>query len=359
MNPKIQRRQIVILLFAALFTVSYGQSNVPLGIHYQAVARNNSGAELSGTKIDVRFSIIIGNPLGTIVYQELHQDVITSKFGVFSLVIGKGIPITGAGSYGELSQVNWGEAFHYIKVEVKFGNDFIDMGTMQFLAVPYALYAQKALEPGPPGPKGDPGPKGEKGDPATNTDNQTLSVVNVEGSDYLAISGGNQVKISNIEKDGDPANELQTLSYTPATYSLSISSKNSVSIGSVIAFRAKKNYSETNLLKATEYDFIADDAIYNNGNGYNPATGVFTAPANGIYTFNLGFYAKGYGGERELILYLGDLPYEVLRTGIPSELTCMHSVTMKLEAGNKVKVRFSTGMSNESGIGTFSGFRVY
>jgi len=112
MNPKIQRRQIVILLFAALFTVSYGQSNVPLGIHYQAVARNNSGAELSGTKIDVRFSIIIGNPLGTIVYQELHQDVITSKFGVFSLVIGKGIPITGAGSYGELSQVNWGEAFH-------------------------------------------------------------------------------------------------------------------------------------------------------------------------------------------------------------------------------------------------------
>jgi hypothetical protein len=36
-------------------------------------------------------------------------------------------------------------------------------------------------------------------------------VINVEGSDYLAISGGNQVKISNIERDGDPANEIQDL----------------------------------------------------------------------------------------------------------------------------------------------------
>ena len=34
------------------------------------------------------------------------------------------------------------------------------MGTIQFLAVPYALYAQKSLEPGPPGPKGHPVPKG-------------------------------------------------------------------------------------------------------------------------------------------------------------------------------------------------------
>jgi hypothetical protein len=80
---------------------------------------------------------------------------------------------------------------------------------MQFLAVPYALYAQKSLEPGPAGPKGDPGPKGESGDPAS--DNQALSVINVDGSDYLAISGGNQVKISSIERDGDPTNEIQDL----------------------------------------------------------------------------------------------------------------------------------------------------
>ena len=150
---------------------SFGQ-NVPFGIFYQAVARDNFGKELVNKDIDVKFSIISGNPLGTVVYQELHSKVTTSKFGVFSLIIGHGTP-TG-GTYGELSQIQWGQAFHYLKIEVKFDNSFIDMGTMQFLAVPYALYAQKSLEPGPAGPKGDPGPKGESGDPAS--DNQTTFI---------------------------------------------------------------------------------------------------------------------------------------------------------------------------------------
>src|SRR5664279_2691538 len=85
----------LIALFAAL--ASMGQ-NVPLGISYQAVARDNYGKELINKSIDVKFSIISGNPLGTVVYQELHAKQITTKFGVFSLVIGTGTP-TG-GTYG-------------------------------------------------------------------------------------------------------------------------------------------------------------------------------------------------------------------------------------------------------------------
>jgi hypothetical protein len=204
---------LTVLLFAMNFLRSSGQPGIPLGIHYQAVARDNYGKELASRKIDVKFSIVSDNPIGPVVYQELHSGIITSKYGVFSLIIGHGTP-TG-GLYGELSQIAWSSAWHYLRVEVKFDNSFVDMGTMQFLSVPYALYAQKSLEPGPVGPRGDagpqglPGPKGDPGDPAT--DNQTLSVINVDGSDYLAISGGNQVKISNIERDGDPTNEIQDL----------------------------------------------------------------------------------------------------------------------------------------------------
>jgi len=172
---------LLIFLYSGLF--SFGQ-NVPLGIFYQAVARDNFGKELVNKDIDVRFSIISGNPLGTLVYQELHSKVTTSKYGVFSLIIGHGTP-TG-GLYGELSQIQWNQAYHYLKIEVKFENDFLDMGTMQFLAVPYALYAQKSLEPGPSGPKGDPG------DPAT--DNQTLSF----NGNNLSISGGNTVNLSTL-----------------------------------------------------------------------------------------------------------------------------------------------------------------
>jgi hypothetical protein len=176
-------RYYSLLIFLISGSLSFGQ-NVGPGIYYQAVARDNSGKELVNKNIDVKFSIIIGNPLGTIVYQELYSGVNTSKFGIFSLIIGRGTP-TG-GIYTNLSQIQWNTASHYLKVEVKFDNDFIEMGTMEFLAVPYALYAQKSLEPGPQGPKGDPG------DPAS--DKQTLSF---DGNN-LSISNGNTVNLGTL-----------------------------------------------------------------------------------------------------------------------------------------------------------------
>lgn len=186
---------------------------VPLGIHYQAVARDNYGKELSNVQIDVRFTIRSGNPLGDEVYQELHQKVRTSYYGVFSLVIGQGIVTKSTGS--SIADVNWEEANHYIQVEVKFDNDFIDMGTMQFLAVPYALYAFKSLEPGPQGPQGIQGPqgaqglqglKGEPGNPAT--DDQVLSFDGIN----LSISGGNTVNVSSLNKPHNLALLGDTLS---------------------------------------------------------------------------------------------------------------------------------------------------
>lgn len=154
MRQRKSKRYLALLVFLSVCSISFGQS-VPLGISYQAVARDNFGKEIVNTKIDVRFSIIIGDPLGDVVFQEV-QSVTTSRYGVFTMIIGNGTP-TGNKIYGELSQIRWSEAYHYVKVEVKFDNDFIDMGTMQFMAVPYALYAQKSLEPGPAGPQGNTG----------------------------------------------------------------------------------------------------------------------------------------------------------------------------------------------------------
>ncbi len=345
-----RKRSFLLSVFLFTCLLSSGQ-NVPLGIFYQAVARDNFGKELASKDIDVKFSIISENPLGPVAYQELHSDVTTSKYGVFSLIIGKGIP-TG-GSCGELSQVSWSLAYHYLKVEVKFDNDFIDMGTMQFLAVPYALYAQKSLEPGPEGPKGDAGPKGDPGDPAS--DDQALSVINVDGSDYLAISGGNQVKISSIERDGDPANEIQDLTissdklkitknllatewdltryldntdaqalswnsgtrilgisgnagtvnlselkndadadpsneiqnitYDMSSNTLSISGGNSIVLGNMIAFRAKKTIATYAPLPGSNVDFIPDQIEYNDGNGLSISNGEFTAQYSGKWKF--------------------------------------------------------------------------
>ena len=126
MIQKVFKRYLVLFSLLLAGSASFGQ-NVPPGIFYQAVARDNYGKELMNKEIDVKFSIFSGSPIGTLVYQELHEHIITSKFGVFSLIIGNGTP-TG-GLYGELSQIQWGQAYHWVKIEVKFDNDFIDMGT--------------------------------------------------------------------------------------------------------------------------------------------------------------------------------------------------------------------------------------
>lgn len=217
MPVKRSEKFFVVLMMTVISILGYGQGTVPLGIYYQAVARDNVGKELVSKNIDVKFSIIIDNPLGTMVYQELHSHITTSKYGVFSLIIGKGVQ-TG-GIYTDLSQVNWSHSLHYLKVEVKFENDFIEMGIMQFLSVPYALYAQKSLEAGPQGVKGDTGPqgpqgiqglqglKGETGPQGLKGDTGPQGLQGVQGQK------GDQ---------GDPASDKQTLSLVGSDLSISI-----------------------------------------------------------------------------------------------------------------------------------------
>jgi hypothetical protein len=392
MALKVFKRYYVLLILLLSGTISYGQ-NVPLGIFYQAVARDNVGKELANKKIDVKFSIISGNPLGTIVYQELYSDVTTSKYGVFSLIIGKGTP-TG-GLYNDLSQIQWNAAFHYLKVEVKFDNDFIDMGTMQFLAVPYALYAQKSLEPGPQGPKGDPG------DPAS--DNQTLSfngnnlsiangnTVNLSSlnvphqltliGDTLSILGGNKVGLTNQIQDLqlDVNNKLkitknasatvidlskftQTLSYNSDNYQLSLSNGGgTASLGQIIAFRAGIA-STVNLPNNTPVTIVFNQVTgvyYTDGIYYNSSSGSFTAPSNGIYSFSV--FINLPNGSSVIINLFGD-PYETIISPTTLGGSFRGTLTMKLNKGDVVSA--SVLQNNGYPIpfsfsGSFAGYRVY
>jgi len=441
-------RCLTIIIFLFIFSAGFGQS-VPLGIAYQAVTRDNFGKEIINKPIEVKLSIIIGNTLGDVVYQELHK-VTTSKYGMFNIIIGSGDPNPAAGTYGELSQINWSHAPHYLKVEVKFDNDFIYMGTNQFLAVPYALYAQTSLEPGPTGPKGDPGLKGDPGDPASDDQIlsfdqanltisggnsipltsllQNLTITASPEGNYLGISRGNSVLISTIEADGDPenelqdltissdklkitdnplatewdltkyldntdnqallwdpetnvlsisggvggidlselkddadadpANELQSLTFDQSDNTLYISDRNSVSLGEMVAFRAKKIVS-TPAESMTYTTFVPGTTEYNDGNAFNELAGEFVAPVTGIYCFNVSYFASGSGGSRKLSIYYKSILYEDIAIEIPAgSFIPNRSVTMKVDSGEIVKLVIYTGISTETGTGSFSGFKV-
>lgn len=427
MSSRLLKICLILGAGLCLYFDGFAQNFAPSGLNYQAVARNSAGNELVNTPLEVRFSILSGSMDSEPVYQETHYGVRTNSFGIFNLVIGNGTK-SGNCKSSSLAEVAWAEAAHFLKVEIRFNTDkdFSYLGTWPFYAVPYALYAKKSLEPGPPGPKGDPGEKGEPGDPAS--DDQTLSVVNIDGADYLAISGGNQVKVSSIEKDGDvsneiqdlvynsstrqlqltksalgtvdlselkndadadPSNELQDLTlsgdvlsvsklsgarqvnlgvyrdntdsqqltYSEANNSLSISGGNNVTLGTMTAFRAKKTTSTSAPMPLSNVDFIPDNIEYNDGSGLNINTGEFTANYTGLYSFDVKYIAPGAG--KIVYLYKNGNLYETLANDLTTGSIVFRTMTIKLMAGDKVKVVIFTGTDTSIGTGTFSGYKVY
>lgn len=422
-------RYISVIVFIMATFLSANSQEVPFGINYQAVARDNYGSELVNERVDIRFTILSSTPLGNIEYQEMHDNVSTSRFGVFSVTIGTGTPIMG--SCESFSDISWESAPHYLKVEIKFANDFLEMGTMQFLSVPYALYAAKSLEPGPPGPKGD---KGDPGDPASdnqklsfdgenltidggydgsgpistvnlgallnvddadadpeneiqdlrlesnalritknseytsidlskyldNTDEQTLAFNTSDGT--LSISNGNSVDMSQALMDTDPANELIT-GFTMDGTELVInegSNEKRVDLSSnMVAFRAKKTENSDASMPLSNVDFIPDSPEFNDGMAFSMATGEFTAPYDGIYTFDIVYSADGSGSGRVLMIYKNGNMYQNLGEDISSGTRLFRTVTMKLLTNDRVKLVVHTGTGTSIGTGIFSGYKVF
>lgn len=162
----------LVLAFLCLGGVATAQKNGLQGINYQAVARDGEGRVLMLQAIQVKFSIISGSPDSIALYIEKHVTT-TTRQGLFTLVIGKGMP-----QVGSFDNIAWADGNHYLKVEmdIKGDNSYFPIGIMPFMSVPYALYAANGGsggggtgekgdkgDPGDPGPEGPAGPEGPQG----------------------------------------------------------------------------------------------------------------------------------------------------------------------------------------------------
>ncbi len=196
MRPKIF---ITIILLLNLVT---GNCQVhPVGINYQAVARNAQGVEITSTNLGVRFSILLNDPNGTLEWQETH-NVTTNNFGLFTAIIGQGDRIEGTAA--QFDSIQWGNGTHYLKVEVNFGTGYLEIGTTQMTAVPYAMYA----------------------DVAGNAMNSGINTIIYDSSNYTLSANGIKIAdLSNIKNNAIQnlilkGNEL-SLSQSPDTIDLS------------------------------------------------------------------------------------------------------------------------------------------
>lgn len=141
-----------LTLFLSFLTF-LASAQAPLQIPYQGVARDAQGNALQNQAITLLLAI--EDISGTELFSETHSTT-TNQFGLFTVKIG---------SVTALPSNLWsnGDRFLHVKMDPAGGTSYTDLGTTQFLSVPYALYAETSNTPGPQGPAGPQGIQGEMG----------------------------------------------------------------------------------------------------------------------------------------------------------------------------------------------------
>lgn len=110
------------------------------GIMYQAVLRNDAGAVVASTEVDV--TIELRNIMNVVAYSETHTAT-TDEFGLLTLKIGGGAKT----SQTSFADIDWSDRYKVkIGVDVN-GNGSADITCSEWLMdVPYAYYAKKSKD---------------------------------------------------------------------------------------------------------------------------------------------------------------------------------------------------------------------
>lgn len=130
-------KNLLSIIFSFILSVGI-LAQAPQMIDFQAVARDQDGAVISDTDIAVRISILKNTTTGPIAYQERHS-VTTDLYGHFVLHLGGGEPLQ-----HQFDNIDWSTGSHFVKLEMDIngGSSYKDLGTLELMSVPYALYAE-------------------------------------------------------------------------------------------------------------------------------------------------------------------------------------------------------------------------
>ena len=403
-------RLCLLFVLATIIILSGFSQGAPQGIKYQAVARDFTGEELVNHDIYVRLSIISGSTGGEVQWIENHTAT-TNKFGLFILTVGQGA--RAGGLQDEFSDIQWGDGVHFLKVEIKFREDgeFINMGTAQFMSVPYALYAEYSAS-GPGGEYGDPDdndkdPTNEIQSLSLDTEENELLLMNRDGSeqsslpidyqneneiqdlilednillitrnidanpvdltpyldntdnqniyidgDSLGIANGNKISLEKFYDDTDD----QTL--TLENDSIRISGGNAIGITELVNPQSIYFYAEKTTISAvsplTDIYLIFNEERADQGGAYNHVNGTFTVLTSGLYSFYMIYNAKF---TQKISVYINNAEYDLLYTASQDEKV-RRSFMLYLTEDDIVNIVVNSGTDTEIGEATFTGFKVY
>jgi len=338
------KKTIILLFLLTLTGQIFAQG---MYFNYKALISDNNNAPIANQTIDVRFTIYDENPAtsGIQIFQETHS-VTTDNNGIITLNIG---------SQDEMNwtSIDWTYPYNYLKVEFDTGSGFEEISTTTFEFMPYAKFSLKAesvnhvdfnqLTNIPAGlSDGD--------------DNTQLSEAQVD--DYVANNG-----YIITEVDGDTTNELQTISKTGSTVTLSDGGGSFTDDNTQLTETQVDDYVANNGY-ATELDdlsdaktdgasvFIGEGAGQNDqGDNYNVAIGknaLFTNTtgiqntANGsyaLYSNTTGIYNTAIGSQSLISNTKGNY----------NTANGYQSLYFNTEGNYNTAIGFGAGLNNQTG----------
>ncbi len=213
----------ISIVFIMLLGTHFSMGQVPKGINFQGVARNNLGAPLANKLIGIEVTLFDSSTARLNEYIETHS-ITTTSLGLYTLVIGKGKSIL-----GNFDSIQWQNSSKWIEVKIdpNGSTNYTTNATQQLMSVPYALYAgnyKSVSDIQTITLQADSLLLNKNGGGVNllkyldNTDSQTL----VKNSRTIGISNGNSINLN----DDDSTNEIQSLSISNDT--IMISKSNSI-----------------------------------------------------------------------------------------------------------------------------------
>lgn len=133
----------LLLTICITFFQSYSQDS--RGFSFQGIARDGSGNIYSNQSINLTIYLLKNTTLTSAIYKE-NQSVSTDAFGVFSTVIGKGIPQSGTGLLTNFSDIDFSQQL-YVQVDAGIGLAApTTLVQYELQSVPYAKYAYSSAK---------------------------------------------------------------------------------------------------------------------------------------------------------------------------------------------------------------------
>ena len=208
-------KKLTLLLLIFFSSLAYGQQVPPQGINFQAVLFDefgtpvpslNENTTLNNQSAEATFTFYNFSS-GLNYYSEIHS-ISTDEYGRFQVVLGRGIPL-GSNTFQDIV---WSDGNIFLDFEVALnGQSKRLVSSQELLSVPYAFLAEKAMV----------AQTAVDVDDADADPLNELQVLSVTG-DSLTLSNGNTIKIpATNDADADPMNEIQVLSRSNDTIYLS------------------------------------------------------------------------------------------------------------------------------------------